>query len=244
MKYKLRYTLNGFETILEQTFLSEKSMNWFIDVGEENKLKVISIEEIKESNKIYGYCRVSTKGQIDNNSLEQQKEEITNRYSNAICYEEGYTGKTTQRPVFNELVEKLEIGDTLVVTKLDRLCRSTKEGLEIIDRLKSNGVKIHILNMGLIENTPVGNLIITNLLAFAEFERAMIIERTQTGKAIAKTKAGFKEGRPKKFTKKELEHALSLLNINGGDKSYKEVEELLHISKSTLIREVNKRKAK
>ena len=54
-------------------------------------------------------------------------------------------------------------------------------------------VKIHILNMGLIENTPVGKLIVTNLLAFAEFERAMIIERTQSGKAIAKTKEGFKE---------------------------------------------------
>lgn len=196
----------------------------------------MKIEEIKEGNKVYGYCRVSTKGQIDNNSLEQQKEEITNRYYNAICYEEGYTGKTTQRPVFNKLVGKLETGDTLVVTKLDRLCRSTKEGLEIIEKLKKEGVKIHILNMGLIEDTPVGNLIITNLLAFAEFERAMIVERTQAGKAIAKNKKDFREGRPKKYTKKQIEHALSLLAINGGDKSYKEVEEITEISKSTLIR--------
>lgn len=108
--------------------------------------------------------------------------------------------------------------------------------------LLEKGVKIHILNIGLIENTPIGKLIVTNLLAFAEFERAMIIERTQSGKAIAKTKEGFKEGRPKKYTKKQLDNALSMLTINGGNHSYSQVEELLRISKSTLIIENNKRK--
>lgn len=96
--------------------------------------------------------------------------------------------------------------------------------------------------MGMIENTYIGRLIVTNLLAFAEFERAMIIERTQAGKAIAKTKAGFKEGRPKLYNADKLDHALSMLQVNGGNKSYKEVERLLGISKSTLIRENNKRK--
>lgn len=147
-----------------------------------------------------------------------------------------------ERPVFNEVLSILEKDDILVVTKLDRFCRTTKEGLQYIDMLLEKRVKIHILNMGLIENTPVGKLIVTNLLAFAEFERAMIIERTQSGKAIAKTKEGFKEGRPKKFTKKQLDNALSMLNINGGNYSYSQVEELLGISKSTLIRENNKRK--
>ena len=101
-----------------------------------------------------------------------------------------------ERPVFNEVLSILEKDDILVVTKLDRFCRTTKEGLQYIDILLETGIKIHILNMGLIENTPIGKLIVTNLLAFAEFERAMIIERTQSGKAIAKTKEGFKEGRP------------------------------------------------
>ena len=98
--------------------------------------------------------------------------------------------------------------------------------------------------MGLIEDTPMGRLIVTNLLAFAEFERAMIIERTQGGKAIAKTKDGYKEGRPKAYTPEQLDNALSMLTINGGNRSYKEVERLLGISKSTLIRENNKRKLK
>lgn len=64
----------------------------------------------------------------------------------------------------------------MVVTKLDRFCRSAKEGLGYIDFLMNKGVKIYILNMGLIENTPMGRLILTNLLAFAEFERSMIVE--------------------------------------------------------------------
>lgn len=192
--------------------------------------------------KIYGYARVSTKSQLDGNSLEQQLCEIMDRYSKVTVYEEQYSGKTIERPVFKMLIEKLGAGDTLVVTKLDRFARSTVEGINTINMLMEKGVKIHILNMGLIEDTPMGKLIITNLLAFAEFERAMIIERTQSGKAIAKTKPGFTEGRPKKHSKKQIDHALSLLSINGGIHSYTEVSELTNISKSTLIRENNKRK--
>ncbi|MDU5883235.1 MAG: recombinase family protein [Clostridium perfringens] len=190
---------------------------------------------------VIGYCRVSTKGQLDGNSIEEQRGQIIQRYPQAEIVEESYSA-AKERVIFNEVLNGLGDGDILVVTKLDRFCRTTKEGLQHIDSLMNKGVRIHILNMGLIEDTPMGRLIVTNLLAFAEFERAMIIERTQSGKAIAKTKAGFKEGRPKKYTVKQLNNALSMLTINGGDKSYNEVAELLGISKSTLIREVNKRK--
>ncbi|AGF59439.1 DNA invertase Pin-like site-specific DNA recombinase [Clostridium saccharoperbutylacetonicum] len=190
---------------------------------------------------IYGYARVSTKGQLDGNSIEEQSSKILGRYSNAKIFEESYSG-AKEREIFNKVLYELQQDDLLVVTKLDRFCRTTKEGLQYIDMLMGKGVKIHILNMGLIEDTPMGRLIVTNLLAFAEFERAMIIERTQSGKAIAKTKEGFKEGRPKAYTDKQLDHALNLLSINGGDKSYNEVVEITGISKSTLIRENNKRK--
>ena len=192
---------------------------------------------------IIGYCRVSTKGQLDGNSIQDQTNQILAAYSNAEIVEESYSG-AKERPIFNEVINKLNKDDMIVVTKLDRFCRSTKEGLEYIEMLISKGVKIHILNMGLIENTPMGKLIVTNLLAFAEFERAMIIERTQSGKAIAKQKEGYTEGRPKKYTQKQLDNALGMLAINGGKYSYKEVEEIVGISKSTLIRENNKRKVK
>jgi len=185
--------------------------------------------------KIVGYMRVSSKKQLDGNSLEQQFNEITERYPNIKVFEEQQSG-VKDRPMFNKIFNSLEIGDTLVVTKLDRFCRSTKEGLGYIDDLLGRGVRIHILNMGLIENTPMGRLIVTCILAFAEFERSMILERTQSGKEIAKKKEGYKEGRPKKYSKEQIKNALNMLAVNGGTESYTSVSRLLRISKSTLVR--------
>lgn len=145
---------------------------------------------------VYGYARVSSVGQIDGNSFEDQEKLIKSNYPDAeIHLEQGSGAK--ERKVLNEIMDKTISGDTIVVTKLDRFCRSTALGLEYIERMRAKGVKIHILNMGLIENTPIGKLIVTNLLAFAEFERAMILERTQSGKAIARQKEGYQKGRPK-----------------------------------------------
>ena len=99
--------------------------------------------------KIIGYCRVSTKGQLDGNSIEEQSKQILDRYSNAIIIQESYSA-AKERKIFNEIIKDLQKNDMLVVTKLDRFCRTTKEGLEYIDDLMARGIKIHILNMGLI----------------------------------------------------------------------------------------------
>jgi DNA invertase Pin-like site-specific DNA recombinase len=194
--------------------------------------------------RIVGYIRVSTRGQLDGNSVEEQSKLILDKYSNAELFVESYSG-AKERAIFDSLVDELQEGDLLVVTKLDRFCRTTKEGLTFIDNLMNKGANIHILNMGLIEDTPMGRLIVTNLLAFAEFERSMIIERTQGGKAIAKTKDGFKEGRPKKYSKEQIKNALNMLAVNGGTESYTSAARILRISKSTLVRanrEYNKNK--
>lgn len=181
---------------------------------------------------IYGYARVSTVTQGKNgNSLESQRAELEN-YNCDEVIEEVYTGTKTDRPKFSELISKLKSGDTLVVTKLDRFARTAVEGVQIVQDLLKKGVKVNILNMGLIEDSPVGKLTLTIMLAFAEFERDMIVERTQAGKAVAKQNPDFKEGRPKVYGKKQIEHALSLLESH----TYKEVEQLTGISKSTLIR--------
>lgn len=185
---------------------------------------------------IYGYCRVSSKGQLDNNSLEQQEEEILNKYDNAIIIKEQYTGTTTDRPKFKELINELDKNDILVVTKLDRFARNTEEGIHLIKELFAKGVSVHVLNVGLLEDTTMGKFFLTTLLAVAEMERNMIIERTQNGKAIARQKEGFKEGRPKKSTEKQIKYALSLLTVNGGDNSYRQVEELTGINRRTLAR--------
>lgn len=180
----------------------------------------------------YGYARVSTKGQATNgNSLEEQVKRLKEEGCKVI-YQEAFTGTKADRPQFNELLSLLKEGDTLVVTKLDRFARSTVDGIQTVTGLFEKGVKVHILNMGLVEDTPTGRLIFNILSSFAEFERDMIVERTQEGKAIAKQREDFREGRPNKFSRKQVEHALKLLETH----SYKEVENMTGISKSTLIR--------
>jgi len=187
---------------------------------------------------IYGYARVSTKMQVKGNSLAKQVESLKNAGC-AEVIEESYTGKTIDRPKFSDLLNKLKSGDVLKVTKLDRLCRSALEGGQIIKNLNSKGITLEILNMGKFDSSPIGKVVTTMLLAFAEFERDMIVERTQTGKDIAKQNPNFREGRPARLTKQQENHCIELLK----DKTYKQVAELMGISESTLYRVARKHKA-
>lgn len=187
----------------------------------------------------YGYARVSTVKQIAGNSLEEQEAILRARGCQEIVVEQ-YTGKTTERPKLMELVARLQPGDTLIVTKLDRLARTVREGSDLIQSLITKDITVTIDNMGTISNKPMDKLMLNVLLAFAEFERDMIIERTQAGKAVAASKEGFKDGRPKKFSKAQVEHALTLLETY----SFTQVEEMTGISKSTLIRAKRERTAK
>lgn len=186
---------------------------------------------------IYGYARVSTKGQAkDGNSLEAQEKALKESGASEI-YVDAFTGTKTDRPEFAKLMDKIQKGDTLIVTKLDRFARSMTQGSELVSDLIEKGIKVYILNIGVMDNTPSSKLIRNVFFAFAEFERDMIVERTMEGKAIAKQNPDFREGRPKKYSRKQIEHALELLNSN----SYKQVEDMTGISKSTLIRAKKKR---
>ena len=182
---------------------------------------------------IYGYARVSTAGQYkDGNSLEDQIQALQ-QYGCQEIITEAFTGKTMERPRFQLLLKRLQPGDTLVATKLDRFARTAIDGVATVRSLFERGIRVHILNMGLIENTLTGNLILTVMLAFAEYERGMIVERTQTGKAVARQNPNYREGRPRKYTACQLDHALNLLKCGN---SYKQVEAMTGISKSTLVR--------
>lgn len=188
---------------------------------------------------VYGYCRVSTKNQSrDGYSLAVQTQEILSKYPDTIIFQEAYTGATTNRPLLNDLMHQIQSGDILCVTKLDRLARNTQEGITIIEALFKKGVSVHVLQIGLLEDTTMGRFFLTVLLAVAEMEKTTIIERTQAGKEMAKTKAGYREGRPPKFTSEQLNHAMELLKTN----SFSEVERMTRISISTLARERRKRK--
>jgi DNA invertase Pin-like site-specific DNA recombinase len=182
---------------------------------------------------IYGYARVSTKGQAkDGNGLDVQRAALKAAGADEI-YEEAFIGTKKDRPELNRLLEDLQSGDTLVVTKLDRIARSASQGAELVQKLLKKNVTVRILNMGVIDGTPAGKLITTVMFAFAEFERDMIVERTQEGKAVARIDPNYREGRPRKYSPVQLQHAMSLLN----DHSYKQVEAMTGISVPTLSRE-------
>ena len=186
----------------------------------------------------YGYARVSTKGQQrEGNSLQDQEQKLLAAGAEEI-YFDSFTGTTMDRPQFTALLSRLQAGDELMVTKLDRLARSATKGVECIRSLSEKGVVVNILNMGRIDDTSVGKLVLTIMMAFAEYERDMIVERTQAGKAVARLQPDFHEGRPRKYTEKQLAHALELLS----DHSYTQVESMTGISKSTLIRAMRRKK--
>lgn len=154
----------------------------------------------------YGYARVSTTDQ----KLENQLEALKIAGADKI-YQEKFTGTTTERPEFTKLLQQLNPDDTLIVTKLDRFARNTREALDIIQDLFNREIKVNILNMGLIDNTPTGQLIFTIFSAFAQFERDMIVTRTQEGKAYAKRNdPHFREGRPQTYTDEQMRLAYQL----------------------------------
>ena len=160
---------------------------------------------------IYGYARVSTDGQ--NLSVQIQ----TLKQAGAIrIYSEKYTGTTMVRPVFKEMICLMQPGDKLIVTKLDK------------------NISVMILNLGTIDNTPTGRLVFTVFSAFAQFERDMIISRTQEGKQYARAhNPHFKEGRPNTYSEDDIRKAFRLREKN---LSYRRIRRITGISETTLKR--------
>lgn len=144
----------------------------------------------------YGYDRVSSGGQrLYGNSLQEQREKLIAAGCDVI-YSDSFTGTKIDRPEFSKLLQVIQPGDTLVVTKLDRFARTAADGAKLIQSLVNRGIEVIVLNMGKADNTPMGKLMVQIMLAFAEFERDMIVERTAAGKAVAKANnPDWKEGR-------------------------------------------------
>ena len=168
---------------------------------------------------VYGYARVSTKGQSANgNSLQDQVERLTAAGCTKV-FEESFTGTKMERPEFNKLLSVLRPGDTVIVTKLDRFARTASDGANVIRQLVGSGIIVNVLNMGIADNTPMGKLMVHILLAFAEFERDMIVERTTTGKEVAKANnPDWTEGRKRVdvpgFEEAFRKYKAGLMNIN------------------------------
>ena len=187
---------------------------------------------------VYGYSRISTIKQQAGTSLADQVEALRAAGAQEI-YSDSYTGTKIDRPEFTKLLDKLQSGDKLIVTKMDRFARTAAEGSLLVKELSDRGIIIHILNMGTVDDTPMGRLMVHMLLAFAEFERDMIVERTQAGRSAARANGVRVDGRPEKYPPAQMRHALDLLN----DHSFTEVERMTGISRSTLTRARRKQKA-
>lgn len=182
----------------------------------------------------YGYGRVSSKGQQrDGNSLEDQEKKLKAAGCDEIVLE-AYTGTTMDRPKFTELVGKLKTGDTLIVCKLDRFARTAGDGTRLIKQLFERGVSVHVLNMGLVEDTTAGRLILNIMLAFAEYEHDVILDRLNDGKTEAKAKnPNYKEGRKEIEVPQYPEYAEK---VSAGKMTVKQAIEELGISRSKWYR--------
>ena len=166
----------------------------------------------------YGYGRVSSKGQrLYGMSLEDQLEKLVGQgIDREHILLDTYTGMKMDRPKFNEILSLLKPGDELVVCKLDRFARTAPEGAMLVRDLVESGVKVNILNMGVADNTPMGKVMVTVMLAFAEYERDMIVERTSMGKAHKREQdPNWKEGRKYKEIDPELLKKISQKQKDG-----------------------------
>jgi DNA invertase Pin-like site-specific DNA recombinase len=143
------------------------------------------------SNITLGYARVSTYEQ----NLVSQEQELKKAGCTEI-YTDKLSAKDIQRPQLEELLNYVRKGDILVVTKLDRLARSTKDLLSIVDRIEQKGVSLKVLNINLDTSTATGKLMLTMLGAIAEFERGIMLERQREGIAIAKAENKYKGRKP------------------------------------------------
>ena len=178
---------------------------------------------------LIGYARVS-RGDAQSNKA--QSKALTDAGCQRIFMEEASGGRW-ERPELHRMLDQLRDVDTIVVWKLDRLSRSLKDVLNIMERIKAAGAGFRSLTEAIDTTTPAGRMMMQMVGSFAEFERAMIRERTSAGLALARSE-GRVGGRRRKLTpKKRLEIAESVLS---GRKSAAEMARLYDVSQPTVSR--------
>ena len=174
-----------------------------------------------------GYARISTAGQ----DAALQRDALTREGCERI-FEETASGGKTDRPELARALDVMRAGGTLVVWKLDRLARSMKQLIETITRLEEAGVQFRSITEQIDTSTPGGKLTFHIFGALADFEQALIRERTRAGLAAARAR-GRKGGRPRRLTADDIKLAETLLAGNHG---VLEVAKRLKVSRATLFR--------
>lgn len=177
---------------------------------------------------LIGYARVSTEGQ----SLEHQLDRLGSLGCQRI-FEEKLSGANRDRPQLNRLLDHLRAGDVVVVTRLDRLARSTGDLLQISERIRSLGAGLRSLAEPWADTTtPAGRMILTVFAGIADFERALINERTSTGRAAAKAR-GVRFGPKPSLNPAQIAHARDL---QAQGQSVSQIASLFQVHRATIYR--------
>jgi DNA invertase Pin-like site-specific DNA recombinase len=180
-----------------------------------------------------GYARVST---VDQDLTAQHDALVALDVDPKRIYvDHGLTGTNRDRPGLRQALAACRRGDTLVVTKLDRLARSVPDARDIVDELTAGGVRLNIGGSLHDPTDPVGRLLFTTLSMIAEFEADLARARTREGMAVARAKGRLRGKQPKLSPKQEA-HLVEL--YRGGKHTIGELEELFPVTRSTIYRAV------
>lgn len=178
---------------------------------------------------LLGYARVST----DDQELINQRNELQAAGCSRV-YAEKITGAQRKRSELDRLLDHLRPGDVVTVTRLDRLARSTRDLLDIAERIQEAGAGLRSLAEPWADTTtPAGRMVLTVFAGIAEFERCLIIDRTAAGRVAAKAR-GVKFGPKPSLSEAQIQHARDLIEKEGH--TVKAVAELLNVHRSTLYR--------
>lgn len=189
---------------------------------------------------IYGYASILiSEYEIDTGRLDFQIDTLRMHGAMEI-YVDKNLAMVSHRPRLEELLGVLEAGDTVIITKLSKLAWDMNFAARMIATMLEKGVEVNILKTGVMDNTDATADVKKAFFSFADFEREIVVEKMREGKRVAKNNPDFKEGRPKVYDENQIEEALELLKTN----SYKQVEAMTGISKSTLIRAKRERAVK
>ncbi len=177
-----------------------------------------------------GYARVSTTEQ----NLDRQLLALEEAGCEVI-YQEKMSGTKKDRPELSKMLDSLQAGDTVIVKELTRVSRSTADMLDLVQQIADKGAYIKSLNESWLDtSTPAGELMLTIFAGMAQFERKLMLQRCQEGRAVAIAK-GVQMGRPKKLDK-QMEFALQL--YKNGEMSIRRICEVTGVSKATLCRRI------
>ena len=179
-------------------------------------------------NRIIGYARVSSKEQ----NLGRQIKTL-NEAGCQVIFQEKKSGKDTNRVEFKSMMNQVKEGDTIVISELTRLARSTQDLFNIMEELKERGVKVKSIKESWLDtSSAMGNLMLTIMSGLAQFERELLLERQQEGIAIAKEK-GVKFGVK---LSKDADLDLAIAMVKEGKYTMTQIAKMCHISRTTLWR--------